>query len=404
MSTPFSNSRDAKISDLIGYAKQTSDLKSHPIKVRYTESTTVQSGNYMRITFPRKSNDAMLDCRSIKMRCNLNIASTDPGCILAGSDFRCIVNRLRVLSGSTVLLDLAEASQAFVIESFMQVSNMDSVYSRYLKGQQDAATRATYPNGREYIVNVTPEGTILNSESLLPLSRMSDLHLEYWLERPERALYSPANDTNATFSISNIEFLCEYITSPSISQYFNSNGLRYSVVDLSHRYNAILAQEYLLRLSSSHVSLNGVTNVIREQQRVADISVSDKFELFDSGANRERYNILVNNTQWFEEDENSIEQSWQHVTDLFPRAEFASFFDGQYETTRNVLCTNLMAAPPEFQTLITSGIRTSAMNSDLTYRIRRTAAPATPLRADSYLSSDATLYMDGLGKDLKIKF
>ena len=289
MRPAFSNARDARISDLIGVAKQASDLKCHHHKIRYTESTTVQAGNYFRITFPRQSNDAALDCRSIKMRFNLNFTSTDPLACLAGPDVRCIINRMRILSGSTVLFDLAEASQAFVLESLIEVSTMDSIYSRRLRGQEDLATRQAYANGREYIVSVAPEHTLLCSESLLPLSRMSDLHLEYWLERPERCMFS-ATDVNATYNISNIEFLTEYITSNSISGYFSQQGLSYTVRDLSHRYNSILAQEYILRLSSSHVSLNGITNTIREQQRVADITVPDKFEVFDSGENRERYN------------------------------------------------------------------------------------------------------------------
>jgi len=394
-------SRDAKIWDLVGLSKQQSDLKSHSVRVRYTESTVITSGNYFRITLPRKSDDAMLDCRSIKMRFNLNITG---GSILAGSDARCIFNRLRVLSGSTVLMDLAECSQLFVLESVLEVSHKDSIYSRYLRGQQPVSTRLDYAPGREYIVDAMPRGTILNSESLLPLSRMSDIHLEYWLELPKRALFSSTGDQEATFSISNVELLTEYITSPSISQFFNSNPLRFNVVDLSHRYNPILNQEFLLRLSSSHASLNGILTVIREQARVTDIAATEKFETFDAGVNRENYNILINSLQWFEQNEASIGESWKHLTDLFPCAEYANFFDSSFEGEHNVLATNLMAAPSEFQRVLTSGVQTGAMNSDITYRIRRSTAPAAALRADSYLYSDAVVYLEGIGRDLKIRF
>ena len=166
------SSRDAKIGDLIGVSKAQSDLKSHSVRVRYTESTSVSQGNYFRMTFPKKSDDAMLDCRSIKMRFNLTISPPDAACILAGSDARCIFNRIRVLSGSTVLLDIAEVSQLYVLESVLEVSSKDSVYSRYLRGQQSAADRTAYTNGREYIIDAAPRGSLLNSESLLPLSRM----------------------------------------------------------------------------------------------------------------------------------------------------------------------------------------------------------------------------------------
>jgi hypothetical protein len=233
---------------------------------------------------------------------------------------------------------------------------------------------------------------------------MSDLHLEFWLENGKRCLYSPGGDQDAGFNISNIELLTEYITSPSISQYFNSNGIRFSCVDLSHRYNPVLNQEYLIRLSSAHQSLNGIVTVIREQARCGDITAAQKFEQFDSGADRDRYNILINSLQWFEQDENSIEQSWKHLTDLFPCAEYASFFNGSFATDRNIICSNLMAAPSEFQKVLTSGVQTGAMNSDITYRIRRNAAPAVPLRADSYLYSDAVIYLERPGGDLKVRF
>ena len=399
-----STSRDARLSDLIGTSKQNSDLKSHSVRVRYTESTSVSAGNYFRVTLPKKSDDAMLDCRSVKMRFNLNITSTDATCILAGSDARCIFNRIRILSGSTVLLDVAEVSQLCVLESVLEVSSKDSSYSRYLRGQQPAANRMAYTNGREYIIDATPRGTLLNSESLLPLSRMSDIHLEFWLESGKRCLYSPGGDTDATFSISNVELLTEYITSPSISQFFNSNPLRFSVVDMSHRYNPVLNQEFLLRLSSSHVSLNGILTVIRDQARTTDITAQEKFEMFDSGANRDRYNVLVYSLQFFEQDEASVEQSWKHLTDLFPCVEHATFFNGAFATERNVLALNLMAAPSEFQKVLTSGVPTGNMNSDITYRIRRHTAPATPLRADSFLFSDAVVYLEGTGRDLKVRF
>ena len=75
MTTP-TNGRDAKISDLLGISKQNSDLFASQVKVRYTESTAVGSGRFMRILFPKRSNDAMLDCRSInRMRFTFKMTS-----------------------------------------------------------------------------------------------------------------------------------------------------------------------------------------------------------------------------------------------------------------------------------------------------------------------------------------
>ena len=68
MTTTPTSGRDAKISDLLGISKQASDLVSNQVKIRYTESTAVGSGRFMRVLFPKRSNDAMLDCRSIRKR------------------------------------------------------------------------------------------------------------------------------------------------------------------------------------------------------------------------------------------------------------------------------------------------------------------------------------------------
>jgi hypothetical protein len=104
MTTPTNNGRDAKISDLLGISKQASDLFASQVKVRYTESTSVGSGRFLRILFPKRSNDAMLDCRSIRMRFTFRMTSTDSAIRPASSDIRCIINRIRVLSGSNVIL------------------------------------------------------------------------------------------------------------------------------------------------------------------------------------------------------------------------------------------------------------------------------------------------------------
>ena len=97
----------ANIADLVGYAKQSSDLESRPMRISYNESQTIGSGQYFRMTFPRVAQD-MLDLRSIKLRYTLTMASSDASCCVDSSDVRCLVNRMRCLSGSQVLMDISE--------------------------------------------------------------------------------------------------------------------------------------------------------------------------------------------------------------------------------------------------------------------------------------------------------
>ena len=56
------------ITDLCGSLKSFSDLKRHPVKVRYTESTEVKGGAWFRMTLSRHSDASgpwFLDCRKV---------------------------------------------------------------------------------------------------------------------------------------------------------------------------------------------------------------------------------------------------------------------------------------------------------------------------------------------------
>ena len=197
----------ASISDLVGFAKSSSDLESRPMRIRYNESQTIQSGQYYRMTFPKVSND-LLDLRSIKMRFQMNIESGDPDTCVDASDIRCIFNRIRVLSGSQVLCDISEASLLYQLEANIETSSVSNQYERYLCGRESLTKRQAYPATREYITSIAPIGSLLNCEALLPLSRLSDLHVEFWLETDSRILLSTSD---ATYHISGVEILCDYI-------------------------------------------------------------------------------------------------------------------------------------------------------------------------------------------------
>lgn len=394
----------ASINELVGAAKQSSDLEARPMKIRYQESTTIQSGAYFRQTFPKVADD-FLDCRNIRMRFNLNIVSTDPDTVVDSTDVRCIINRLRVLSGSQVLADVSEASELFQLETLTETSTSDSEYGRYLTGNAPLATRQVYPTTREYICSVCPKGSVLNGEHLIPLSRCNDLHLEVWLERPERVLYSPLTDSSATYNLTDTELLCTYIRSRSISQYYNTNPLSFHVTDYSHRYSTVLSQQALIRWSSAHTSLNKVLTVLRPQTQVTGVDKLDRFSSFNSGQDIQQHNVFLNNILYFEEDVDSVEESWQHLVASWPSVKRAEYFNELFNTTRNVIAVNIQAAPPAFHKQITSGVKTSDLNSDIVLRVNFSGPPGSPLRSDSYLCSDALIYLDGNGrKDLMVKY
>ena len=96
------------ISDLIGTLKQQSDLVTRPMRVRYTDSLVVTPGTTFRQTLPRVADDCV-DLRSLKIQFDLAITGdtklstyVDAPCVQA------IFNRVRVVSGSTVVADILE--------------------------------------------------------------------------------------------------------------------------------------------------------------------------------------------------------------------------------------------------------------------------------------------------------
>ena len=118
----------ASITDIVGKAKAESDLLVRPIRNRYVESTSIQSGKYWRITFP-KHNDDLLDCDSIRMHFTLTVSSTDPDVCVDSSDIRTIFSKQRVLCGSQVLFDLSESAQYYQLETHIGQKSTDSEYA-----------------------------------------------------------------------------------------------------------------------------------------------------------------------------------------------------------------------------------------------------------------------------------
>jgi len=389
------------IQNLVGAAKATSDIVSTPREIRYSHSTTVVNGGHFRQTFPKMGDGSMVDCRSIRMRFTLDMVSTDAACCVDSLDVRSIMSTMRVISGSTTLVDMQDLPLLFSLESAIYNSVHDSTYSRSKKGQETLAARQARPlTDQEYIVDLMPRGTLLNSDVLLPLDTYNDLHVDIQMAAANDALYS-ATDATPSFAISNVEILCDYITSASISSYMAANPVSFHCDYISLRSNSILTQQYLLRLESSSTSLNSVLTANRLVSRLHDVSVQGKNEVFFSGVNRVDYNVRINQVRLYEQNIDSLEQTWDFFSDVFPDVEMSEHFD-DYATTQNVICTRLTAVHKSFEDSIISGKKTAAHNSAVIMEVQLSGAPA-PLQSSSFLRSSVWIYADPRSKDLQIR-
>lgn len=391
------------INELVGFNKQSSDLQYVPVKVRYQESTTINAGQYFRVTLPKIADD-LLDLRSLRLKFTLTVSSSDADVYVDATDIGAIFNRVRALSGSTVLMDISEAGLLMQQETHMMASAHDNQYDHYLMGNGTVVERQGWADAaREYVTRVGPKGSLLNCNSLLPLSRMSSLHIDFWLSTGAQVLHS-STDSSATYSLSNVELLAEYVRSPSLNGYFAQTPVSFSVTDYSHRFNNVTAQQNLIRLSSNHSSLNSILTVIRPTTQPGAIGTADKMATFYSGANFSALNVFVNSQLLFEEDINSIEEMWLQAKRAFPDISRSEFFTTLYATTRNVIALNLRSSPPDFHHRVSSGVKTSNLNSDVVVRLTYTGTPGSALQADSFLSSDARVYLDNRSGELKIEF
>ena len=130
------------------------------------------------------------------------------------------------------------------------------------------ADRQAQGASAEYTIRLGLKNSLLCGEHVLPVSKLSDIHIELFLNTGVKCLYS-ATDGSPTFNISDIELLLSYISSPSIQSHLNSNPISFHITDVTHRYNPVVSQETNVRLSSNHNSLNSITTLLRTEANLA---------------------------------------------------------------------------------------------------------------------------------------
>jgi hypothetical protein len=197
------------------------------------------------------------------------------------------------------------------------------------------------------------------------------------------------------------------IRSPSISSWFNVNGVQFHVKDYQLRYSNINDQKALVRFSSSHQNLDSIVTLIRQQSYLSDINRPSKFDYTDSAENIEKTNIYINGTLFYDEDISSPFERWVHMKSVYPEIENSEFFDSdRFGTNGHVICNRLASAPHRFTHLL-SGTKTASLNSDVVLKLDLVVAPTETLVATSFLTASALVYLDpvtGGRGDLKIRY
>lgn len=395
-------SKQPSVSELMGKVSAQSDMSVVHNRNRYLVTSTVLPNQFFRMVVPRVSPTAMLDCRNIRMRFLLTITSTDAN-ICVDSNFLHPFQRVRILSGSTVLLDINNSSLLMVAQYNARQSSTISAYEQSLIGDGNLAARQGWAAAPlEYLIPLYPENTILRRDGLFDLNSTSDLILEFYTLTANQLLYSPANDTTATYTLSNIEILSQYIQSASLANYFKQNPMAYTCHDYRDRYATITDTLSQVRLSSSSTSLNGFLMLMRNSNVEAAYNQQNKMTVANSNS-LVSYNLLVNQTYFFDEPIASFSQFFNELSHFLPEAEKAVYFTSAFTSTRFIVGIRVSAAPEIFREQITSGIRTAALNNDIVLQLTFSAAPGSMQRVDTFLQSDVVVYCDPSTRDVQLK-
>jgi hypothetical protein len=401
------------ITDLCGSLKSFSDLRRHPIKNRYTESTEVKGGAWFRMTLSRHS-DAngpwYLDARKCYLRFKMRI--TESGTTkswIDGPTAAVLFDRIKIICGSTVLCDIQNHSLLVtMLENIHHSNATESLHLRTLRGHGTLAQRQAWGQSdtHEYIINASPLGTLLNSSCLLPLNSMNDIHIEYYLGSAQSVLANDSNDITApssfgTYSLYDIELHSTYLSSRSIQSYFSSNPLAISCTDYSYRYNQVSSQTNMLKISSSYTSLNSILGYFRAGQ-VLSFAREKRSTAFTANTVAS-IQFFVNNIAMYDIPIVGTPQQFQQFLEAFPSIETSDYYTDFGIASQYAIVINLRASPKEFHHVVTSGQSTSTLNSDLCLQLNLTSTlGGMDAALESFLCADVTLHM--VGKDLHVKY
>ena len=86
--------------------------------------------------------ESFLDCRSLRLRFQLTINSTDPNICIDGRTALSLFSRIRVISGSSVIMDVINSNIFACLDESINGSDAgESKYDRFIRGHGDLAER-----------------------------------------------------------------------------------------------------------------------------------------------------------------------------------------------------------------------------------------------------------------------
>lgn len=384
------------ISSLTGCTKQASDLRFKTLEIPYLQSDVTGPGvnrNIIRITFPTPPGGSFLDLSQVRAHYYTEVTSSDTDAFIDGVG-ACVFERVRVMSAGTVVSDIQNQNLLTEFQARMGYRTFEKdSFAAELMGLDTSGdfteSKAWAGGPKETLTTLGPKGSFLDCVGLVPLWG-AKLELEITFADPNSVLVSPGDNT-ATYTIRDFKLIVKTITSPSLVQYYKGGQKPFAVTDYSHRYNSVQNLDNNLLLPSSHTSVHGCLTWLRDPSKVSSMAEQEKLFHTES-PDLESADFLVASTSIYQKPLDTLSAFWSELIHVWPDAEYSPYLNA-FETSR-ILGTNLGGHPLQFKGEISSGVRTSALSNDLIQRIKFTTQPTAPLRADTFLLSDATISVD----------
>ena len=400
------------LEQLIGNAKLSNDFFSTKYKVRYSASPTIVPGQVIQMRLP-VYDDRMLDLNSLLMCFYLQGSSADPNACIDGQTIQTVVDRVRVLSGSTVLCDIGEC--ALLFQSLYDINTEVNISTAFrtqvgdMTGPEKIAAFALAAPGRQYIAKLAPRDSYLNTKALLPIGRMSTITIELTFTSAAKSIYSPLNTLASTWIMTNFELHGDWIQSAKLSSYFSSHPFRITVTDYSQRLNSLLsATTGQIRISSANTSLDKVYTILRDDASSIALNVQNKNRVAKAGNLLMYLNVLCNGVWQFSDNvlAGGTNQSWiifEEACEAWPPLKTVAFFTttGFVTGTQNRLMLNFQNAPVAFCQAMQSGVNTAKLSTDIIIQVL--IGSAMTARVDSFLCSSVTISLPRVGGDLKME-
>ena len=390
------------LNELVGEQKMKSDIKSIPFRHRYLQSQVVgpaQSNGYIRFTLPR-ANAGYLDVSTLRFRGLLNVDTVDASARLAGHDASILIDRVRVVAGSSVIFDqehnqlISNSTNANFDVTDIDYQNYERALSDYPQDQSRISqVQTAHTADRICIFRLGPQGSFLNQNALIPLEGMKDvLHIDLYFSNPSECFLS--TDTALTYTFQKPELNWMALYSQSLDMHYSRSVVSYHSTNYGHRYNQIQSGTSQVNLSipSNSSNVSGIITFVRDQalNTGSDITKEKLENCFYNATEYEQSDFRVATKSIYDEPLGpDINEYYAQLHHQFPEISTSRHITPVgFQGNQFIHAVNLSGAPTQYTRNLVSGVRSSILNTDMHLQIRFKNPTTVTLQLDHYVISD----------------